>query len=49
MVAEIRRSSTELYPLLEPELRRETHDLGYGPQLLVTGVVDAPLAKVGHI
>src|SRR5919107_1790391 len=37
-----RCSRAEIRRLLEPQLRRETHDLRFGPQLLEPGVFDTP-------
>src|SRR5919107_2192407 len=44
-----RQPIPEAWTLLEPQLRREVHDLGYGFQLLETRVFDSALPQVGDV
>jgi hypothetical protein len=44
-----RRPVPEAWTLLEPQLRREVHNLGYGFQLLETRVLDPALPQVGDV
>src|SRR5215212_8356701 len=39
----------EVGTLLEPQFRREVHDLGYGLQFLESGVLDPTLPQVGDV